>query len=136
MIILVDTNVLLSAALKDRLPEQVVRFVAVHDEWRWVVTAEILSEYLGVLHRPKFALSTEVVRQWAEVIATRTVLVPSPTIEVTHLRDPKDAPFLSAAIATNADILITGDKDLLQVKPSLPTRIISVAAFVTEFQIA
>jgi hypothetical protein len=31
MKVLVDTNVLLSAALRDRLPEQVVVFIATHD---------------------------------------------------------------------------------------------------------
>jgi hypothetical protein len=38
MIVVVDTNVLLSAALRDRLPEQVVLYVAMRDDWKWIVT--------------------------------------------------------------------------------------------------
>jgi hypothetical protein len=49
MNVLVDTNVLLSAALRDRLPAQVVRLLASQDAWRWLVTEEILREYVGVL---------------------------------------------------------------------------------------
>jgi len=54
MKVLIDTNVLLSAALRDRLPEQVVLHLATHDEWIWLVTAEIVNEYVNVLARPKF----------------------------------------------------------------------------------
>ena len=60
MKVLVDTNVLISAALRDRLPESVVLHVATHDEWAWLVTKEILDEYINVLRRPKFGLSPEV----------------------------------------------------------------------------
>jgi predicted nucleic acid-binding protein len=59
MIAVVDTNVLLSAALRDRLPEQVVLYVAMRDDWKWIVTPEIMAEYVEVLRRPKFRLSPE-----------------------------------------------------------------------------
>lgn len=37
MNLLIDTNVLLSAALRDRLPERVVLHVAGRDDFRWLV---------------------------------------------------------------------------------------------------
>ena len=43
MNVLIDTNVLLSAALRDRLPERVVLHVAGRAEFRGLVTPEILS---------------------------------------------------------------------------------------------
>jgi predicted nucleic acid-binding protein len=46
MKILVDTNVLLSAAWRDRLPEKVVLHVATDRDCQWIVTAPILQEYL------------------------------------------------------------------------------------------
>jgi uncharacterized protein len=64
MKILVDTNVLLSAALRNRLPERVVMRIATDDQWKWLVTAEILSEYTNVLRRPKFALTEQTIQQW------------------------------------------------------------------------
>jgi putative PIN family toxin of toxin-antitoxin system len=133
---LIDTNVLLSAALRDRLPERVVLFVAMHDDWRWIVTPEILAEYVEVLARPKFQLSTETLGDWTATLDLRTVNVGSPPAVPDFPRDPKDAPFLAAALACHADFLITGDQDLLQAKDILSTRIVTVADFASEFQIA
>jgi putative PIN family toxin of toxin-antitoxin system len=126
MKVLVDTNVLLSAALRDRLPEKVVLHIATSDECIWLVTPEILGEYVDVLKRPKFAFSADAVAAWSSLLASRTVYVESPSA-VEFARDPKDAPFLAAAIATSADFLITGDRDLLQAQSLVATRIVTVA---------
>ena len=134
MNVLLDTNVLLSAALRDRAPERVVMFVATHDGWRWIVTPDILREYEEVLRRPKFGFSEDVLRQWTELLTMRTVNIGNPPL-VELERDPKDAPFLAAALAVNIDVLVTGDSDLLALKNQLPTRILTTAEFVAEFQI-
>jgi putative PIN family toxin of toxin-antitoxin system len=136
MNVLIDTNVLLSAALRDKLPERVVLYVAKRDDCRWLVTPEIIAEYVDVLRRPKFGLPGEVLDQWAELLDMRTVNVGSPPEIVQFSRDPKDAPFLAAALATHADYLITGDKDLLQAKDTMATRVVTVAQFASEFQIS
>lgn len=135
MNIVVDTNVLLSAALRDRLPEKVVIYVATNDECRWLVSAEILKEYLDVLQRPKFSLPPELVQAWSELIQMRTILVSSPPIVAGLVRDPKDVIFFSTAIAASADFLITGDDDLLTATTTAPTRIISVTDFAALVQI-
>jgi putative PIN family toxin of toxin-antitoxin system len=135
MNVLVDTNVLLSAALRDRLPESVVLYVATTPDIRWIVTTEIMHEYNAVLARPKFALSQELLQNWAELIAMRTALVPSPTGYAPLPRDPKDAMFLAAALSASADYLITGDKDLLDFHNPIGTRIVSVAEFAAEHQV-
>jgi putative PIN family toxin of toxin-antitoxin system len=93
MIVLVDTNVLLSAALRDRLPEQVVIYVATNDDWKWIVTPDILAEYIDVLHRPKFRFTSEMLAHWSALIDMRTVNVPVPPTPPHFSRDPKDARF-------------------------------------------
>ncbi len=45
MRVVIDTNILVSAAIADRNPEAVILFVGVNSEFEWVVSAEILSEY-------------------------------------------------------------------------------------------
>ena len=65
MKVLLDTNVLLSAAWRDRLPEKVVLHVATDSDIQWIATAEILREYVDVLRRPKFGLSEDVLQQWS-----------------------------------------------------------------------
>lgn len=136
MIVLIDTNVLMSAALRDRLPERLVHHIAGSDKYRWVVTPEILNVYVGVLRRPKFKLGTDIVDQWAELLAGRTFNVGSPPAVPEFKRDPKDAPFLAAALAAHAVFLITGDKDLLELGVADGTRIVSVSQFCGEFGIA
>ena len=66
MKVLIDTSVLLSAALRDKLPERVALYVAGRDDWRWLVTPEIVNEYTEVLQRPKFGLDQETVARWVE----------------------------------------------------------------------
>src|SRR5438876_9556166 len=78
MNVLIDTNVLLSAALRDKLPERVVLYVAGRDDFRWLVTPEILAEYTEVLRRPRFGLDEEILGHWAELLAMRTAMVASP----------------------------------------------------------
>ena len=136
MNVLIDTNVLLSAALRDRLPERVLMFVAMHDEWKWLVTEEIIDEYAGVIKRPKFKLSEELIQQWLNLISMRALNVANPPIAPAFPRDPKDLPFLAAAIFHQVDYLITGDKDLLDAKDAFETRILTVAEFAGEFQIS
>jgi putative PIN family toxin of toxin-antitoxin system len=137
MRIVVDTNVLLSAALRDRLPEKVVQHIATAADCDWIATPEIIKEYVEVLRRPKFALSASVLHSWAELIAIRVLVIPSPTaVDVRLPRDPNDAPFLAAAIIAGANYLITGDNDLLHAKLSLTTRIVTVAEFAATFGIS
>jgi putative PIN family toxin of toxin-antitoxin system len=133
MNVLIDTNVLLSAALRDRLPEQVVRYVAAADDCRWIVTEEIVREYVGVIKRPRFGLSPQLLQEWAELISLRTVMVASSPVQIEFPRDPKDAIFLSAALSAGADYLISGGNDLLQCRVGIATRIVSVAEFAAEF---
>lgn len=129
MKILLDTNVLLSAAWRDRLPEKVVLHVASDPASQWIVTEPILNEYFEVLRRPKFGLSATLLRQWHELIGMRTLVIPLPPVDVTLSRDSKDAIFLAAAIAAGADYLVTGDNDLLQLHTAIATRIVTVADF-------
>ena len=133
---LIDTGVLLLAALRNKLPERVVLYVAAQDAFRWLVTPEILAEYTEVLRRPKFGLDAETLERWGELLAMQTVNVGSPPQSPDFPRDPKDAPFLAAAVAAHADFLVTGDRDLLEAKDLVATRIVTVADFCSEFGIS
>jgi putative PIN family toxin of toxin-antitoxin system len=83
--------------------------------------ARHFAEYTGVLRRPRFALEQQTIDRWSELLALWTVNVESPPKVAEFPRDPKDAPFLAAALMTHADYLITGDKDLLDAKKIVHT---------------
>ena len=78
MNVLIDTNVLLSAALRDKLPERVVLYVAARDDFRRLVTPEILAEYTEVRQRERFGLNEQTLSRWAALLGMRTVNVGSP----------------------------------------------------------
>lgn len=49
MNVLVDTNVVISAVIRDRLPQRVIEEIVACDDWFWIVTTEIETEYREVL---------------------------------------------------------------------------------------
>jgi len=54
MRVVIDTNILVSAVIRDRLPERVLRWCLAQPNWVWLVTPAILSEYTEVIRRPLF----------------------------------------------------------------------------------
>jgi putative PIN family toxin of toxin-antitoxin system len=128
MKVVIDTNVVVSAVLRNRSPEAVIRFVVDHSECQWFATNEIIAEYVGVLRRPKFGLPTEVLVAWEEVFQRSLTLVEG-VPELEFKRDPKDAKFLACAIFVQADYLISGDRDFSEAHKVSHTTVLSVAQF-------
>ena len=128
MRVIVDTNVVVSAILRDRLPEKVLLFIIARPDFEWVASGEILAEYREVLRRPKFALPESVLKKWEErfryAIAEWPVKIPA-----FFPRDIKDAKFLACALTADADFLITGDRDFSEARKLGRTKIISVSQF-------
>lgn len=50
-------------------------------------------------------------------------------IDIPDLRDPDDAKIIATAIAANAEVLITGDQDLLVLRDVQGIRILTPAQF-------
>ena len=125
-----DTNVLLSALLfhagvlswlRQAWQSKTIRPLASHD-----TTAELIR----VLSYPKFRLTDDEREDllgdylpWCE-----TVTVPKP-IEVPDCRDPFDRPFLELALSAEADVLVTGDEDLLVLAEGFSVPILTPNAF-------
>lgn len=130
MRVLVDTNIVVSAILRDRVPEKVILFLIGNPDAEWVASAEILAEYREVLRRPKFGLSAELLTTWDERFATLGVWPVA--VPVDFPRDAKDAKFLACALAAEADYLITGDRDFEEAPSLGKTRVLSVGRFHTE----
>jgi putative PIN family toxin of toxin-antitoxin system len=128
MKVVIDTNVLVSAVFKGRVPRAVIQFIVDNPDWEWIVSLEIVAEYKEVLSRPKFKLTDEVRESWFEIIDTLATLI-DVNVSIDFARDTKDAKFLACAVAAEADFLITGDSDFNQAQTLLNTTIISVSLF-------
>jgi putative PIN family toxin of toxin-antitoxin system len=128
MKVVIDTNILISAAMRDGIPETVIQFIVDRPEFEWIVSQEIMTEYIEVLQRRKLKLTEEVQQEWIDLLQTVTRLI-EVKIEVDFPRDRKDAKFLAGAIAANADFLITGDRDFEDVQVLGNTTILAAKNF-------
>ena len=132
MNVLVDTNVVISDVIRDRLPQRVIDEIVSRDHWFWIITTEIETEYREVLARPKFKVAAAIQQRWKALVEEVTIRV----LPTTPPPDPKDELFIAAALASDADYLITGDKDLLDEQPLASTQILRPAEFARLFAIA
>ena len=53
-----DTNVVVSAALKNRTPEEVILFIAGQEDFEWIVLPAIVEEYNEVLYGSHIKIRT------------------------------------------------------------------------------
>jgi uncharacterized protein len=106
--LVIDTNVVVSAALKsDGLPRTVI-LLALSKPVRWYVSDAVLDEYALVLARPELKIRRGLRQQLLQLIKNHTQLVrPSRIPQVTN--DPADNIFVACADSARADYLITGN---------------------------
>lgn len=107
--LVLDTNVLVSAALKPEDLQRTAVLLAVTKPARLYITPAILEEYADVLARRELRIRKGVRLQLLQMIRNRCVsVVPRRRIEVTS--DPDDNIFIECADAARADYLITGNQ--------------------------
>jgi putative PIN family toxin of toxin-antitoxin system len=106
--LVLDTNIVVSAALKPDGLQRTVLSVALTPPARLYVTEPVLSEYRIVLARPELKIPKGLRQQFLQRIGDRSYTVwPSRQIHVA--RDPDDDKFLECADASRADYLVTGN---------------------------
>jgi putative PIN family toxin of toxin-antitoxin system len=132
MRVVVDTNVVVSAILRDRNPERAVMHLVESTDWDWVASADILAEYRAVLRRPKFGLPAAVLERWEERFRKAIALWPV-TLPPEFQRDPTDAKFIACVLASEADYLLTGDRDFESATGFPGVHPIGTSQFVSRF---
>jgi uncharacterized protein len=106
--LVIDTNVLVSAALKPDGLQQTTFLLAITKPGRLYVSTPILEEYADVLSGPELSIRKGLRLQLLQLIKNHGHLVtPSRQIEVTS--DPDDNIFVECADAVRTDFLITGN---------------------------
>ena len=119
MRVLHDTNVLVAAFATRGLCADVVRVVLAEHQ---LITAEVvLTELRAVLIR-RIKLPHATVEDILALLRDQEVVPKPPKPSDLPVRDPGDRWILASAMAGRADVLVTGDRDLLDVagKAALP----------------
>ena len=107
--LVIDTKVLVSAALKPDGLQRTTFLLAITRPGRLYVSPHILEEYADVLSRPELSIRKGLRMQLLQLTKNHGHLVaPSRRIEVTN--DPDDNIFVECADVSRADFLITGNR--------------------------
>ncbi len=125
MKVVLDTNVAVSGLL---LPGSVPGRIL--QAWRdvqftWVLSETLINEIGRVLKYSKInqhlGWSETTCDRFIALLRFKTEIVEiKPMSNLPKLRDPKDVPFLATFIAGNADWLVSGDLDLLELRQQFP----------------
>lgn len=128
MKVIIDTNILISAAIRGGKPNILIASVIADSRFEWIASHPIIKEYKEVLNRPKLNLSQSTKHEWLEVIDLAVIKI-DVKINIDFPRDSKDAKFLACAITSGADYLITGDKDFDDIPNLDVTEVVTVSQF-------
>ena len=110
MKVFLDTNVLVSAYATRGLCADVLRLVLAEHE---LSTGEVVLEELDRVLRTKIHLADSIVDEVVSSLREHPV-EPRPASAATFaVRDPDDAWVLAPAVAAGAEVLVSGDPDLL-----------------------
>ncbi len=106
--LVLDTNVIVSAALKPDGLQRTVLLLAMTKPARLYVSRDVVAEYREVLARREFRIRKGLRQQFLQLMKNRAWLVhPAHALQVA--KDPGDDKFLECADAARADYLITGN---------------------------
>ena len=125
--VVVDTNVLVSALLGSPAASALID-VFVAGRFQCILSPTLLAEFTEVLARPRLRLGVHTVVEILELLTVRSQMV-NPVVSVESCRDPKDNMLLECALAGNADVIVTGDTDLLILHPFRGVDILTPAQF-------
>ena len=128
--VIVDVNIWISFLIGRRL--QRVFDVLVKPQIILIFSKELLQELYDVTQRPKFSKyfsSSEKVQELLDFLSSIGVMMELPDELPERCRDCKDDYLLELAMVSNADFLITGDKDLLVMQTIGECQIVTAAEF-------
>ena len=126
--IVIDTNLCISMLIG----KQTERLIRIFDlpQYELVTSDDLINEILNVAMRPKFAryFNMDKVRTFVQFLEENSIKFRIENIPP-RCRDPKDDFLLELAVVSDADILLSGDADLTDMKQIGHCQIMTVTEF-------
>ena len=110
MRVFLDTNVLVSATASRGLCVDVLREVLLSHTL--IVSHALITELMYVLEL-EFGLTKDVIKEIIDMLHQDSYYVPSAPLLEIDIQDKEDIIILSSAVMGNAEIFVTGDKELI-----------------------
>ena len=126
MRVFLDTNVLVSAVATSGLCADVLREIFVSHQF--IVSAPLITELRNVL-RTKIGVPQEIISDFVEVLTQDSILSENTKLTNIDINDKDDILILSTALNGNAELFVTGDKELLELERIQFMRIVSPRQF-------
>lgn len=140
MRIVLDTNIVLSALLWRGTPYRLFDAIRQQPDVQLYSSATLLAELADVLTRPsptkQLATIGKTAREvTADYLAVVEIVAPA-TLSAPVSRDPDDDQVLACALAAQADLIVSGDGDLLTLKSFQGVPIVTAAQAVEKIKAA
>ncbi len=137
MRVLLDTNVWISGLLFGGTPARILALAIAH-QIELVSSQPLLDELAEVLSYPKLQPRLNQLQITANelllTVQASVILCAASTLEpVPELRDPDDVVVLSAAVAANAIVIVSGDNDLLSLGSFAGILIMTASQFLEHY---
>lgn len=126
MRVFLDTNVLVSAAATRGLCADVLREILVSHQL--IVSAPLIAEIKDVLHT-KIGIPQEIISDFLEVVTQDSILSENTKLTNIEINDKDDILIPSTALNGDAELFVTGDKELLDLERIQSMRIVSPRKF-------
>jgi putative PIN family toxin of toxin-antitoxin system len=136
MRLILDANIFVSALITPKgICGQILNGVLKNPGiFEVIMTEKIILEIITSLSKPRvMRYSKKNIQEstmWIEDISAFTTIVPDIPLSFSECRDPDDVVYLSAAHTAKADLIVSGDKDLLVLKRYHGTEIVSPGNFI------
>ena len=123
--VIIDTNLYISMLIGKRIVE--LRPIFAHPKYELVITNALIQEIRLVTSRPKFIryFKHEDVEEFLQYLTNNSICYQIEKIPK-RCRDPKDDFLLELAVVADADYLLSGDSDLIEIKQIGNCRILTV----------
>lgn len=114
--VILDANIFVSAAISNGASRRIVEEWMASNSFDVIMCQTLLEEIGDVLRRPRLRrfIQIDVAEAFLETIGTLVDLVPNPTTIHATTRDPADDYLIALANEHAVDLIVTGDKDLLE----------------------
>lgn len=126
MRVALDTNVITSAIATRGLCADVLNVVLAEHEL--ILGETVLTELRRVL-RTRIGVPGDAIDELEALLRQEGTVVARARLLALAIRDKSDLPVLSEAVAGNAEVFVTGDRDVLELAEIPPMRILTPRAF-------
>jgi putative PIN family toxin of toxin-antitoxin system len=131
--VVLDNNVLISAIVFGGKPREILNRI-IKGQIQFAISKDILNEMEGVLSGRKFQYPEQVIQVIRKAVEELgEFVIPKKKVKKI-VKDPDDNKILECALAAEADLIISGDIHLLELKQYKNIQIVSPSEYLKKYK--